>query len=325
MSKLRIGLLGASKVALKNVIPSLIELNNQFEIVGVSGRNLYRTIEYCKKYDLKAYKSHDELLNESLDLVYISLPNAMHYEWVIKSLQLGLNVVCEKSIGCNLAEVDAMISLAKMKNRFLLEHFQFRFHNQLFLIKTLLKEIGEIKSIRTSFCIPPFEDSNNIRYSKELGGGALLDNGVYVFQLGQQLLGNKLSIKYCGLKYNNAIDISGNLVVFDEEKKVPIFGTFGFDHVYRCDLEVVGSKGRISADRIFTAPKDVRIIIKTEFQEGYNKIYKDCILEPDNQIINLWKYVYDNFEDQDVKNREYDNCHLQAILIEQAIAHAEKK
>jgi predicted dehydrogenase len=325
MRKLRIGLLGASKIALKNVIPTLIELKNQFELVGVSGRDLNRTIEYCKKYDLKAYKSHDDLLNESLDLVYISLPNAFHYEWVIKSLNLGINVVCEKSLGCNLIEVDSMISLAKTKNRFLLEHFQFRFHAQLTVLKTLLKEIGKIKSIRTSFCIPPFEDTNNIRYSKELGGGALLDNGVYVFQLGQQLLGNKLSIKFCDLQFNNTIDISGNIVVFEEEMKVAIFGTFGFDHVYRCDLEVIGSKGRVFVDRIFTAPKDARIIIKTEFQEGYNKIYKDCELEPDNQIVNLWKYVYDNFEDQDAKNREYDNCHLQANLIEQAIAHAEKK
>lgn len=325
MKKLRIGILGASKVALKNVIPALLEINDLFEIVGVSGRDYDRTIEFSKINNLVPIKDHDKLLNEKLDFVYISLPNALHYPWVIKALNLGLNVVCEKSLGCNFIQVKEMVNLALKKDKFLIEHFQFRFHYQLKKIKHLLSELGQVKSIRTSFCIPPFKDINNIRYSKELGGGALLDNGVYVFQLCQQLLGNKLSVKYCDLLYNNTIDISGNLVVFDEESKVTVFCSFGFDHVYRCDLEIIGSKGRIFTERIYTAPKDDKIIIKTEFQEEYNKIFNECELEPDNQIVNLWKYVYDNFEDQVAKKREYDNCLLQAILIEEAIDYAGKE
>ena len=325
MKKFKIGLLGTSNVASKNVIPTLIQLDHQFEIVGVSGRDYKKTLKYCSNFNLQAFTSHEDLLLESLDFVYISLPNGLHYEWVMKSISLGLNVVCEKSLGCNFSEISEMINLAKEKEIFLIEHFQFRFHNQLKKIKHLLSELGQIKSIRSSFCIPPFENSCNIRYIKELGGGALLDNGVYIFQLGQQFLGYNLSIGFCELKYNGNVDISGNLIIYEEENKVPIFGTFGFDHVYRCDLEILCSKGRIFTDRFFTAPKDHPVVIYRERQDGYNKICDVIELEKDDQILNLWQFVYENVDNKKIIEEEYKNSILQALLIDQALAYAKKK
>jgi NDP-hexose-3-ketoreductase len=324
MKKLRIGILGSSKVALKNVIPTLLEISDLFEIVGVSGRDFKRTVQYSKINNLFPFKCHDDLLKESLDFVYISLPNALHYPWVIKALNLGINVVCEKSLGCNAKEVEEMTGLALKNNKFLFEHFQFRFHNQLEEIKKILVDIGEIKSIRTSFCIPPFDDSNNIRYSKDLGGGALLDNGVYIIQLARQILGDNLVVKFCSLKFNKNIDISGNIIVCDEEKNTTVFGTFGFDHIYKCDLEIIGSKGHLYTDRLFTAPKDLNINIYIELQEGYQKHKKTITLKSDNQLLNLWKFIYDNFNNDEIKKNEYKNCNLQAKLIDQAFLYASK-
>jgi hypothetical protein len=83
--------------------------------------------------------------------------------------------------------------LARERHLLLMESFQFRFHAQNLYVKQLLREraIGPLRQVVVRFGIPPFpEGSANIRYSKELGGGALLDNGAYTLKAASYLLGD---------------------------------------------------------------------------------------------------------------------------------------
>ena len=103
----------------------------------------------------------------------------------------------------------------------LLENFQFRFHSQLAYIMGLVEDgtIGELRNIRSSFGFPPFPDKNNIRYSKDLCGGALLDAGAYPIKISQIFLGNSINVKTADLSIDKEleVDIWGSATLMNDK------------------------------------------------------------------------------------------------------------
>jgi dTDP-3,4-didehydro-2,6-dideoxy-alpha-D-glucose 3-reductase len=289
---INIGVIGCANIADRYVIPAIKNLSEQYSLVGVASRDKQKALKFSDKFLTQAYFSYDSLLqSKKLDAVYIPLPNSMHREWVQKALDNNLHVLVEKSLACTHEDTVYLNMLAERKNLALVENFQFRFHRQLSTIKQMLGEgiIGELRCVRSSFGFPPFTD-NNIRYNKELGGGALLDAGVYPIKIAQLFLGGDLSVKAANL-------------VFDVEKNVDIWGgayltqkngecfaeiAFGFDNFYQCNVELWGSKGKISTNRIFTAPLDYVTELLVETASG-----KDIVrLEPDNHFENMLKHFH---------------------------------
>jgi predicted dehydrogenase len=320
MDRLRIGILGTSNIAKRSVIPTLKILEDYFEIVGVGGRDYQKTKDYCELLGLKAYESYDDILDiPNLDAIYIPLPNSLHSAWVNKCLNRNIHVMCEKSLGCSYAEVDSMVSNAKKRGLMLMEHFQFRFHSQLQHILNLIQEIGELRSIRSTFGIPSFTDKNNIRYFKHLGGGALFDNGAYPIKLAQIILGHDLIIESCRLEYQkHDVDIWGNVTLYDAKSGVTFLSSFGFDHIYRCDLEIIGSKGRLLTERIFTASAEHIPKIILQKQIGYNTEQEEFNLSVDNHFKNIWLYFYNNKNNHNIREEEYAQNLSQARLLQEA-------
>jgi predicted dehydrogenase len=117
-------------------------------------------------------------------------------------------------------------------------------------------QIGELRCVRASFGFPPFPDAGNIRYQPELGGGALLDVGAYPIKISQILLGENLSVTAAKtfVDSEKCVDIWGG--GFLSQNDGPLFSeiAFGFDHHYQCGIELWGSRGKLTANRLFTAP-----------------------------------------------------------------------
>ncbi len=319
MAALRIGVLGTANIAKRSVIPTLIGLPDQFQIIGVGGRSLAKTQAYANELGIGAFGSYSALLDAAPDIVYIPLPNGLHFEWAKEALLRGIHVVCEKSLGCTLNEVEQLTAIARERKLLVVEHFQFRFHRQLEALKTAMQQIGEVRSIRSSFCIPPFGDPNNIRYSRELGGGALLDNGAYITKLAALLLGGSIEVTACQLNNGNLhVDVWGDIHLRSKKTGIGMHGVFGFDHIYRCDVEVIGSSGRITTDRIYTAPATHRSSIHIQKQVGYNAVIHAVVVEPDDHFKNLWMYVHDLLTlTKDFTNEHNQNL-LQATLLAEA-------
>ncbi|UJH91295.1 Gfo/Idh/MocA family oxidoreductase [Antarcticibacterium sp. 1MA-6-2] len=284
-NKIRIGVLGAANIAVRSVIPAIESLQERFELVGIGSRSA------SKKQDVdqqKLIEGYDNLLdNFSLDAVYIPLPNSLHFEWVRKALERGIHVLVEKSLGCSYEEVVELNKLASEKDLVLVENFQFRFHSQLKYVLDVLKDgkLGELRIVRSTFCFPPFPDKENIRYKEELGGGALLDAGAYPVKISQLLLGNDLQVTSAVLNNEDQeVDIWGG--AFLQQKNGKLFSeiAFGFDNYYQCSVELVGSKGRLYTNRIFTAGEAVTptILLETN-SEGP----KEIKLNPDNHFRNM--------------------------------------
>lgn len=319
MAALRIGILGTANIAKRSVIPTLFQLPEHFEIIGVGGRDALKTRAFADEFGIAVSDSYSALLDAAPDLVYIPLPNGLHFEWANEALLRGIHVVCEKSLGCTLIEVEQLTALARERKLMVVEHFQFRFHRQLEALKAAMAHIGEVRAIRSSFCIPPFGDPNNIRYSRELGGGALLDNGAYITKLAALLLGDSIEVAACQLNNrNHAVDVWGDIQLRSKKTGIGMHGVFGFDHIYRCDVEIIGSSGRITTDRIYTAPATHRASIHIQKQVGYNTEAHTVVVEPDDHFKNLWLYVHDLLTSTKDFTNEHDQNLLQATLLAEA-------
>lgn len=285
---INIGVIGCANIADRYIIPSILELKELFNLVGIASRNPDKAKYFSEKFDVLPYTGYLTLLEEkAIDAVYIPLPNSLHAEWIEKALNRNLHILVEKSLACNFQDVERLNQIALKKGLALVENFQFRFHNQLAFIQELVAkgEIGKLRCLRSSFGFPPFPDKENIRYKKDLGGCALLDAGAYPVKISQIFLGYDLMVAASSLHVDEKLDVDIWGGAYLKQQSEDLFAeiAFGFDNFYQCNLELWGSKGKIFTKRIFTAPPGYKpeVIIDTEF--GREAIS----LEADNHFQNM--------------------------------------
>jgi dTDP-3,4-didehydro-2,6-dideoxy-alpha-D-glucose 3-reductase len=318
MNRIKIGVLGTANIAIRSVIPAIIANNRQFQFIGVATRHIS---EEDKDLEIPLIEGYDHLLNDyQLDAVYIPLPNSKHYEWVKKSLEKGIHVLVEKSLACNLEEAEELNGLAKKNKLVLVENFQFRFHSQLKYILDLVQEeiLGDLRIVRSTFCFPPFPSKENIRYRKNLGGGALLDAGAYPIKLSQIILGNDLEVTSAVLNYDEKtdVDIWGGACLKQRNGNLFSQIAFGFDNYYQCNIELIGSKGKLYTNRLFTAKADFKPTLILETNESGRR---EIELAADDHFKNMLGYFYDLIKDgynNDLNNEYYNNISQARILQE---------
>lgn len=323
---IRIGVIGGSSFAKENMIPTILDLKDYFTLSGIASRSTEKAQSLAKQFNTKGFDRYEDLLNENLDAIYLPLPNGLHYEWVKKSLENGFHVLVEKSIGCSYDEVVELNQIAEKRRLVLIENFQFRFHLQLNYIQGIIKQglLGELRIVRSTFCFPPFPDKDNIRYQEKLGGGAIMDAGAYPLKLSQIILGNDLEVTSAVLNFDKSkgVDIWGG--AFLKQKNGELFSqiAFGFDNFYQCNLEIIGSKGKLYTNRIFTAKKNFKPRIILEIN---NQSLKEIELESDDHFKNMLLYFCRCTQGMENLNTEYSENINQARLIEQVKSLASHK
>jgi len=150
---------------------------------AVASRSAERAFEFAKKHKAAhAVGDYKELINiPDIDCVYVASPHTYHYEHTMLCLEAGLNVLCEKPFAMHTRQVKEMVSLAKAKNVFLMEAMWTRFFPFMREVDHLLKKkvIGKIRSLNADFGFEAAYDPKSRLFDKALGGGALLDIGIY--------------------------------------------------------------------------------------------------------------------------------------------------
>ncbi len=179
------GILGCSTIA-----PSFIMGLNylkEAKVLAVGSRNLERAKQFAKKNKiLRYYGSYEELVkNKDIDIIYISTTNDLHKENIILCLNNGKHVLCEKPLTLNYKDTQEVINLAKRKNLFLMEALWTIFLPSFVKLKSILKNklIGDIKFIRADFGFTNSWGIERRLLNKNLGGGTLMDNGIYPISL----------------------------------------------------------------------------------------------------------------------------------------------
>jgi D-xylose 1-dehydrogenase (NADP+, D-xylono-1,5-lactone-forming) len=220
------------------------------ELAAVASRELARAEEYAQKWQIPvAYGSYEELLaDDTIEAVYISLPNTMHCEWSIKAVEAGKHVLCEKPLSRHRDEVVAAFDAAECAGRFLSEAFMYRHNPQTARIVSLVESgaIGELRLVRSVFGYSLY-DADNIRLRPEVEGGALMDVGCYCVSA-SRLLGGEPDALAALAWYGE----TGTDWVFEGMMRFPgnVLAQFycGTALPEADELEVIGSEGSLFAD-----------------------------------------------------------------------------
>ena len=312
---LQVGVMGCASIAERMVIPAILESEN-LQLHTVASRDLSKAEKYAQKFGCLATEGYESLLhNSEIDLIYMPLPTSLHHHWAVLALKSGKHVLLEKSLACNLPETTEIIHAARKAGKLVKENFMFAYHAQMNKIREILSSgrLGQIRCIRSSFGFPPFPDASNIRYSKELGGGALLDAGAYTLKVASELIGENLSVGSASLSVDQkkGVDLFGGIFL-TAPGGIVIETAFGFDHFYQCSLEIWGNRGKLTAERIFTAGPGISPKIRIE-ENGNQEIIE---IAADNHFLNLLNAMTSVIESGDYEN-EYRAVLYQAALLEE--------
>ncbi len=236
MSKVRWGILGTANIARAQFLPGLREAGGT--AAAVAGRDAGRAEQYARDNDIdRAICGYQNLIDDpGIDALYIPLPNALHAEWTLRAL----------------------------------EAFVFPFHRQIAQVRDLVAggAIGELMEIKSSF---HFQLSNpgNIRYSRELEGGALNDVGCYPIRLAAEFFGVQHEAAWAGATWGgDGVDVdTWGVLEYPGGRRLHL--SCGLGRSYDTYSSLEGTAGRIVLSNPFhPGPADTYQVIAARAEPG---------------------------------------------------------
>jgi NDP-hexose-3-ketoreductase len=200
------------------------------------------------------------LRDSDSDLVYLSLPNAMHEHWVMAALAAGKHVVVDKPAMMTSAASERAVEAARRANRAVAEATVFGHHPQFEALAGFIAEHGPLTQAAVQFIIPPLP-IGNFRNHRDLGGGCLLDMGPYAAATMRILGGGEASHVTAlagGRHPQTGVDM-GFSILARLGNGGAFSGHFSFEGEYQNRLLVVGGSGSVVIERVFTPPADHRM------------------------------------------------------------------
>jgi predicted dehydrogenase len=217
-------------------------------LTAVGSRSLENASNFAQKYGAqKAHGSYIDLFkDEKVDVVYIASPHTMHAEMSILAMEHKKHVLCEKPLGMNGEEVARMIASAKANKVFLMEALWSRFNPTIIKVKELIDEgtIGQIGYIHADFAFYGLDrDENGRVLNTALGGGSLLDIGIYPVFLSYLLLGMPDTITARSHFYKTGAEIQTSMI-FDYKNAQALLYS-GLTSNSEMKAQIAGSEGSI--------------------------------------------------------------------------------
>jgi predicted dehydrogenase len=161
-------------------------------LAGVGSRTLADAQAFAQNFGGAAYGSYEELVAaDDVDLIYVGTPHPLHVENVRLALNAGKGVLCEKPFTMNRAEAEELVALAREKKLFLMEAMWTRFMPALAEVRRIIEsgEIGPVHQVNAELGFKSEAGPEHRLFNRELGGGALLDLGIYPLSIAVALLG----------------------------------------------------------------------------------------------------------------------------------------
>lgn len=283
-AELRVGVLGCADIARRRMLPAMAG-RPDIRVAAIASRDPAKAKSFAVEFGCEAVDDYERLLaRPDIDAVYIPLPTGLHTRWTIRALDAGKHVLVEKSATGTLAETQEVVRLARERGLALMENFAFVHHSQHATALGRLHggEIGELRVLQASFGIPP-RPAADIRYRRDLGGGALLDVGAYPLRAALMYLGDDVQVVGAVLRVgsNQEVDTAGS-VLLASPGGVTAELSFGFEHAYRGHCALWGSKGRLVLEQPFTPPLTARPVLRLSRQDHVQRF----VLDADDQFGN---------------------------------------
>jgi D-xylose 1-dehydrogenase (NADP+, D-xylono-1,5-lactone-forming) len=223
---------------------------SEVEILAVASRERKSAEAYAREHGIeRAYGDYEALLADpDVEAVYIPLPNSMHIDWSVRALEAGKHVLCEKPLSRRVADVERAFDVAERNGRLLMEAFMYRHNPQTRRLVELVESgaIGRPSLIRATFSFAA-ANPEDVRLSKALEGGGLMDVGCYCVSGARLLAGEPERVSAEQVLGGDGVD-----VVLAGELRFPgdVIATFdcGLALAPRDELEVIGDQGSLFLD-----------------------------------------------------------------------------
>jgi predicted dehydrogenase len=285
MRTIKWGILACGRIAKK--FASDLKYVEGAELVAIASRDIEKAKAFATEYPAKhVVGSYEELVQlGDVDVVYVASPHSHHHEHTLLCLNHGKAVLCEKAFAINAKQAEEMIALARSKKVFLMEALWTRFLPHFLKVKSLIEEgkLGEVKGVLANFGFKPMEPVPQRLFDPTLGGGALLDIGIYPVFLAQAILGvpdeilAHMNPAPTGVDEQCAIQFK-----YNDGRTASLFSTLASN--LETDADIFGTSGRIRLTSRFYEPSatiqyypghvDSRTLIPVEREPGFGYQYE---------------------------------------------------
>lgn len=292
-SKIRWGILGCGRIAKK--FASDLRLVNDAELIAVASRSKENAVIFAREFPCKyVLGSYEELaMNSEVDVIYIATPHSCHYENTLLCLKHNKAVLCEKAFAINCRQAKEMIAKAREKKVFLMEALWTKFLPHYIKLLDLVenKTLGDIKAVLINFGFRLGENAPVRLMEPALGGGTLLDIGIYNVFMALSVLGKPDSIEAAMVSSPQNIDEQLSVLFkYNSGSMAQLFSSFTTN--LPTQAEICGTKGGITITTRFYEPsarlelyqdvKGEKKVISVIQEEGYGYQYEarhvnDCL------------------------------------------------
>jgi predicted dehydrogenase len=258
---IRWGILGTGKIA--HTFSTALKSLPQAEIVAVGSRTQASAEKFADVFGIRQrYSSYEALVNDAdVDIIYVSTPHTLHHENSLLALNAGKHVLCEKPLGLNSRQVEEMIATAKEKKRFFMEAMRMYFYPAIQKAKNLVESgvIGTPGILQADFGFSATFDPQSRLFNPQLGGGALLDIGIYPLAFALLFFGKPLHLSGEAILGKTGVDEQITITAqYAAEKTAVLYATL------RANTEsaaiISGSQGYLRIHREFWRPEKISII-----------------------------------------------------------------
>jgi predicted dehydrogenase len=265
-NKIRWGIIGTGYVA-KQFAEALHLIPNA-QLLAITSRTGSKAQEFAHRYQVeRVYTTSEDLVKDAdIDVVYIATPPHRHEADSILCLESGKPILCEKPFTTTAKAASNIINLARQKQLFCMEAMWMRFIPLVQEVKQLIDRgyIGDIKMFSADFGVPTEFSSSSHLFNLELGGGALLDRGIYTLSLAVYLLGIPTKVLSQACIGQTGVDEQVAIILSYPQGKLATLGASLTTYTSNESL-IVGTKGKIKLDEPFYRPEKVSITTKLPF------------------------------------------------------------
>jgi predicted dehydrogenase len=269
MTALRIGILGASRIAVPAVIAPAAALGHR--VVAVAARDRGRAETYARTHGIeRTHNTYADLVRDpDVDVVYNPLANSLHTPWNLAAVHAGKAVLAEKPIAANAAEAESLRDAVRRHETPILEGYHYLFHPITKRVFGLLEAgtLGTLRRIEVVMKMPE-PKPDDLRWSLELAGGCVMDLGCYGLhvsrQLGRFAGGAPTVVAANATERFSGVDASCDIdLVFPSTASGSIVSSMIAER-YEMTLRVIGDLGEVFAHDYLLQYGDDRIALTTE-------------------------------------------------------------
>jgi predicted dehydrogenase len=249
MENVRWGILGTGRMATVMAGELTAMRAEGIELVAVASRNVQSAKSFARRYGIhRAWGSYAELAADAgVDAVYVATPHSLHHDNILACLRGGKAVLCEKPFTLSAPQARAVIDEARGRGLFIMEAMWTRFLPAVVALRKLLQAgaIGRVQMIIGGGAFVPDFGPEHYLLNKDLGGGVLLDAGVYLVSMASMILGTPTRIQASGIIGSLGVD-EQDAILLEHANGSAALLYVSLRARRSPDLEILGESGRIS-------------------------------------------------------------------------------